>query len=429
MDHLLTSYGEAINALFARTTGNTRFGLERTELLLEKLGNPHRAFPSIHVAGTNGKGSVVATLEALLRATGRKVGRYTSPHLIDFRERITVNGSPITERAVLDFLERWIPEAETIGATFFELTTALAFQWFAAEKVDIAVVETGLGGRLDSTNVLLPIATTVTSIGLDHTDLLGDTLEKIAAEKAGIFKAGVPAIIGEPAGEIQNQLVRAARSAKASDVIVVDDIHELSGIRITEKGTSFTLKRRDEVTKLLTPLVGDFQAQNTSIAIATLGALPDGFLVSGDALSAALEGVFLPGRFQRRGKFIFDVAHNPAGARVLADNLRVVKAHSPRVVLLAVLADKDWKGIMTELAPETDGFVLTQAPSAPIERRWDPAVAYAFATSEGWDAVLDPELETAINRAERYSGTVLVTGSFHTVGDVMSRLQVSPFAA
>jgi dihydrofolate synthase / folylpolyglutamate synthase len=429
VDHLLTSYGEAINALFARTTGNTRFGLERTELLLEKLGNPHRAFPSIHVAGTNGKGSVVATLDALLRATGRKVGRYTSPHLIDFRERITVNGSPITERAVLDFLERWISEAEKIGATFFELTTALAFQWFAAEKVDIAVIETGLGGRLDSTNVLLPVATTVTSIGLDHTDLLGDTLEKIAAEKAGIFKAGVPAIIGEPARAIQAQLVLAAEAAKASEVIVVDDAQELSGIKVSERGTTFTLIRKDVRTTLVTPLVGDFQARNTSIAIATLGALPEGFLVSSDALSAALEGVFLPGRFQRRGKFIFDVAHNPAGARVLADNLRLVRAPSPRVVLLAVLGDKDWKGIMTELAPEASSFVLTQAPSAPIERRWDPAAAYEFATAEGWDAVLEPELDTALNRAERYSGTVLVTGSFHTVGDVMSRLQVSPFAA
>ena len=193
MDDLLTSYSEAIQALFARTSGSIKPGLERTEELLARLGSPHRRLAAIHVAGTNGKGSVVATCEALLRARGFTVGRYTSPHLVDFRERITVNGHPISEKEVLDFLERWIPAAEEMGASFFEVTTALAFDWLARKGVDFGVIETGLGGRLDSTNVLQPRVATVTSIGLDHTDLLGDTLEAIAGEKAGIFKPGAPA--------------------------------------------------------------------------------------------------------------------------------------------------------------------------------------------------------------------------------------------
>ena len=149
MDDLLKSYGAAIEALFARTTSGIKPGLARTEALLEKLGDPHRQLSAVHVAGTNGKGSVVATAEALLRWKGFKVGRYTSPHLIDFRERITVDGKPISEEAVLDFLQRWIPEAEKIGATFFELTTAMAFDWFVKQSVDIAVVETD-SAALDS---------------------------------------------------------------------------------------------------------------------------------------------------------------------------------------------------------------------------------------------------------------------------------------
>jgi len=193
MDDLLTSYSAAIETLFARTTSGTKFGLERTEAILARLGSPHRKLTAIHVAGTNGKGSVVATAEALLSSPGRRIGRYTSPHLIDFRERISVNSVPIPEEVVLEFLQKWIQAAEEMGATFFELTTALAFDWFARQEVDIAVIETGLGGRLDSTNVLTPRVATVTSIGLDHTELLGDTLEAIAREKAGIFKSGLPA--------------------------------------------------------------------------------------------------------------------------------------------------------------------------------------------------------------------------------------------
>ena len=233
MDDLLTSYSAAIETLFARTTSGIKPGLDRTQAILARLGSPHRQLSAIHVAGTNGKGSVVATAEALLRWNGLKVGRYTSPHLVDFRERITVNGTPITEKAVLHFLEEWIPLAEEMGATFFELTTALAFDWFVKENVDIAVIETGLGGRLDSTNVLTPRVATVTSIGLDHTDLLGDTLESIAREKAGIFKRGTPAVIGEDSAPIRSLLQDCAREVGAQPIIAIDDEYEISDVKVS----------------------------------------------------------------------------------------------------------------------------------------------------------------------------------------------------
>jgi dihydrofolate synthase/folylpolyglutamate synthase len=440
VDDLLTSYSAAIDALFARTTSGTKFGLERTEAILASMGSPHRKLSAIHVAGTNGKGSVVATIEALLRSRGLKVGRYTSPHLIDFRERITVNSVPIPEQAVLEFLERWTPLAEDIGATFFELTTALAFEWFATQEVDIAVIETGLGGRLDSTNVLTPLVATVTSIGLDHTDLLGDTLEKIAREKAGIFKSGIPAVVGESSLRIRSLLEDCARGTSARPVIALDDKFVVENVELGSDGTSFGLRQiskpkpdHESVTggslRLTTALLGFHQARNTAIAIATLQTLGPNFLPPTEKISAALSTIFLPGRFQPFGKFVFDVAHNPDGARTVATTIAALNPPRPRTALLAVLADKDWRGIIAALTPAVDRFVFTDAPSAPPERRWQAQEAKAFADSNGIAATLETDIDAALRISQTTSATVVVTGSFHTVGDVMSRLQVSPFAA
>jgi dihydrofolate synthase / folylpolyglutamate synthase len=449
VDDNLSGYSAAIEKLFARTTSGTKFGLERTEAILAELGSPEKEFPSIHIAGTNGKGSVVATTEALLRATGLKVGRYTSPHLIDFRERITVDSLPIPEEAVLNFLEKWIPLAEKTGATFFELTTALAFEWFAEQQVEIAVVETGLGGRLDSTNVLTPQVATVTSIGLDHTDLLGDTLEAIAREKAGIFKSGVAAVIGEESKDIRAVLLECAQKAGSAPIIVLDDEYTIDDIRVSGLGTSFTLASASGSEFITTPLIGAHQARNTAIAVATVRACP---LTSAHAvhearipassdlrsrtsapaantISTAISATFLPGRFQRHGKFIFDVAHNPDGARTVANTIAALSPDPPIICLLAVLADKDWRAIIRALAPVVDEFVLTDAPSAPPDRRWNAEQALVFASSEGINASMVSDFDRALHLAEHREGTVLVTGSFHTVGDAMSRLQVSPFAA
>jgi dihydrofolate synthase/folylpolyglutamate synthase len=429
VDDLLTLYSEAIQALFARTTVGIKPGLERTNALLAELGSPHEELAAIHIAGTNGKGSVVATSEALLRAKGLKVGRYTSPHLIDFRERITVNGRPISEAEVLEFLERWIPTAEKMGATFFEVTTALAFDWLARQEVDFAVIETGLGGRLDSTNVLMPRVAVVTSIGLDHTDLLGDTLEAIAGEKAGIFKRRVPAVIGEPAAAIRELLVAHAKAHGADPVIVLGDAFGVTDIRVSPGKTSFTLRRGQEERRIETPLLGEHQARNTAMAIAAVASLGEDYLPARNQISKALAGVFLPGRFQRQGKFIFDVAHNPDGARTIAETIRGVNPPRPVAAMVAVLADKDWRGIIRELAPVVDRFLFTNAASAPADRRWDPGEAFSFALEEGLVAELEPDMDAALLHGLKDSGTLLVTGSFHTVGDAMSRLQVSPFAA
>jgi dihydrofolate synthase / folylpolyglutamate synthase len=429
LDVALSDYREALDYLFARTTGVSRLGLERTAALSRSLGEPHQQFHALHVAGTNGKGSVAATLEALLRARGLRVGKYTSPHLVDFRERIVVDGQPVSERAVVEFIERWTPEVERLGATFFEATTVMAFEQFARARVDIAVVEVGLGGRLDATNVLTPLAAGVTSIGFDHMEYLGETLEEIAGEKAGIFKPGIPAAIGERDERIRRRLAELAQARGARPIRVVADAWDLGAVSIGAAGTTFTLGTPAGRWQLTTPLCGAHQASNAALALAMLADVADPFRVSPADANRALATVSLPGRFQRVGRYIFDVAHNVDGAVVLGHTLAAVAPGAPVVAVLCVLRDKDWRGMMRALAPYVTRFVLTDAPSAPASRAWDVDAAAVYARSQRWSAGVVRDFAQALDEAAAHGATVLITGSFHTVGDAMARLQVAPLGA
>ena len=422
----LSAYQAALDALFARVSGGWKLGLETTRALLRVVGDPHERYPTFHVAGTNGKGSVVSTLDALLCARGMRVGRYTSPHLVDFRERICVNGVPIPEEDVLAFIEARTPDIERLGATFFEATTCLAFDYFRRAEVDVAVIEVGLGGRLDATNVIHPLAAGVTSIGLDHLQYLGDTLEDIAREKAGIFKPGVPAVIGEPEPRIRELLARHAADACAQPVLVVHDAWAVEDVVVDEAGTSFVLRTPRGARALHTPLVGRHQAGNTATALAMLELAGGPYAAAASHAARTLGQVTIPGRFQRCGDVIFDVAHNPAGALVLGETLAAIAPAHPVSCLLTVLRDKDWRAMMTELAPHVDRFVLTAPPSVPADRAWVLDDAVAFAHANGWAADADADFDQALDRARNGAATTLVTGSFHTVGDAMARLQVSP---
>jgi dihydrofolate synthase/folylpolyglutamate synthase len=422
----VTALEEALNFLFARTTGGVKFGLDRTVGLLEALGNPHRAYPVIHVAGTNGKGSSLATAEALLRGRGLRVGKYTSPHLVDFRERILVNRAPIEADAVVEFVERWTPLVEQLGATFFEATTAMAFDAFARAEVDVALIETGLGGRLDSTNVVDPVSAGVTSIGWDHMEYLGHTLDEIALEKAGIFKRGRPAVIGEMTPGIRDLLRGRATEVGARPLVVADAI-TVADIEVAPGGTSATFAMNGERERLHTPLTGRHQAYNLAFTLSLLNAAGPDYRFSLREASPLLEDVSLPGRFQRIGKYIFDVAHNADGARVLAETLRAVMPARPVRVLFCALRDKEWKEMLTTLAPSVDSFVLTDAPTAPASRAWNLEEARDFLRRAGIPGEIARTFDEALDQFED-AATILVTGSFHTVGDAMACLQVSPFA-
>jgi dihydrofolate synthase / folylpolyglutamate synthase len=433
------AYHDALEYLFARTTGKWRLGLERMDALLRAIGQPQESLRAFHVGGTNGKGSVCATLDAILRARGFRTGFYSSPHLIDFRERFLVGGVPISEHDVVSWIERRTPLVERLRATFFEATTAMAFELFAQARVDVAVVEVGLGGRLDATNMLSPLVAGVASIGIDHVEFLGNTREQIAWEKAGIFKPGRPAVIGERDPAIRELLARFAREAGADPVHVVTDECTISGVELRGElqpdrsadpaaawGTWFTLELAGERARLHTPLAGLHQAANAAMALVMLDAAGQPYATSLAEAGTALARVHLPGRFHRYGKYIFDVAHNPDGASVLAQTLEAIRPPAPIVAVLTVLADKDWRGIMEQLSRVVSQFVVTTAPTAPASRAWDPDAARAFAESRGWSVRLEPDFDRALADAATAGATVLVTGSFHTVGDAMSRLQAPP---
>ena len=421
-------YRQALDYLFARTNGPFKFGLERTQALLRALGDPHRTFPALHIAGTNGKGSSVAIAEALLRAKGLRVASYTSPHLVDFRERITVDGQQIAAEEVIEFVERWTATVESLGATFFEATTCLAFAHFARAGVDVAVIETGLGGRLDATNVVDPVAAGVTSIDYDHTEYLGDTLEKIASEKAGIYKAGRPAVVGETDRALRAVLARDARRAGATPVRIVAEECSIENVNLTAAGTSFTLHALGANRRLTTPLTGRHQAENAAFALVLLAAAGAPYACTLDDAARALPNVRVAGRFQREGRFIFDVAHNAEGSLVLADTLALVQPTPPVVALFSVLSDKDWRSMLRSLAPRVSHFIATVAPTAPPGRVWQLDEVKQFAESAALSLETVPDFDEALSRASALGETTLVTGSFHTVGDAMARLQRSPLS-
>ncbi len=422
------AYHDALSRLFARTGGAWRLGLERVSELLGLLGDPHLAYPVFHVAGTNGKGSTVATLDALLRGSGLRVARYTSPHLVDFAERIVVDGVPMSHDAITAWLGEWEPQLTRLGATFFEATTAMALAWFASQRVDVAIVEVGLGGRLDATNTVLPLAAAVTQIGFDHVEFLGDTLSAIAGEKAGIYKRDRVAVIGETRPDIRALLAQHAASAGANPVLVTGVDWSVRDIHVGTRGTSFTLVTPEGERRLTTPLVGEFQAHNTSVALAMLRGAGGRWQEIERNAEALLAGVRLAGRFHRAAPWLFDVAHNADGAATVAANLLEVGAPLPVSAVVCVLRDKDWRGILTAVARVATHLVLTTAPTAPTSRSWDLNEVTAWAEAAGLPVQRVDEFDAALEAARVRAATVLVTGSFHTVGDAMERLQVDPLA-
>jgi dihydrofolate synthase/folylpolyglutamate synthase len=405
------TYDEALDFLFPRTT-TIKFGLATTRALLRLLGSPHEVLPAIHIGGTNGKGSACTLVAAALREAGWRVGLYTSPHLVSFRERILVDGVPVSEAAVAMWTQRLRPLILERRATFFEATTAIAFADFAARGAEVAVVEVGLGGRLDSTNVVRPLVSAVTKIERDHMKYLGDTLEKIAGEKAGIAKPGAPFVIGEREPELVDVLRRAAHRAVAraesgagADVRVLPPDYEWTGPLA---------------------LAGPHQRRNAAVAHGVLMALPPRWRPDPGAIARGFATAWIPGRLDRRGKWLFDVAHNPDGIRSLIKALESLALPRPIHGLISILGDKEWPEMLVQLDRVIDRGILTVAPTA-ASRGWDAAWLRRWLSDASrpparasWSLV--PDFRAALEEVQRGAGTILVTGSFHTVGDVMDEL-------
>ncbi len=332
------------------------------------------------------------------------MGVYSSPHLVSVRERVTVDDAPLSEDAFAEWVGLLRPHIERVDASFFEAMTAIGFADLAARGVDIAVVEVGLGGRLDATNVLAPLVAVVTKIAREHTDYLGSDLAGIAREKAGIAKAGVPFVTGERDPAIAAVLRQEATRLGATPVITVD-----------------TSRLPPPAARL--GLQGRHQWANAWSALAALNQLPPPFGPWGNVIPAAFGAAWLPGRFDVRGRWIFDVAHNPDGMGVLVAALVEAVPPRPLHALVGIRGDKEWRPMLERLAPAVDRLVLTVAPSVPPAQRWmaDEVAAWAGARPRH-AAVFEPEFTTALEVVQHDAATVLVTGSFHTVGDALARL-------
>lgn len=405
-------------------------GIERIVALDERLAHPHRKYKTIHIAGTNGKGSSSHTLASILAEAGLRVGLYTSPHLKDFRERIRVCGEMISEAEVVDFVERNIDFATTIGASFFELTAAMAFEHFERNEVDVAIVEVGLGGRLDATNVISPCLSIITNIGLDHTQFLGSTLLEIAAEKAGIIKFRTPVIIGQGGDEIDDVFEERAAAVEAP-IVYAEDVFELVEQVELEEGQSLVLERvaRCEGSRkycLELDLMGRYQAFNIKTVIAAVEALVSycGFDISREAIEEGAANVVkntgLLGRWQvlsRAPLTVCDTGHNAHGiAEVVAQIAR--QSYKKLYVVIGMVSDKNIDSVLA-LLPREAYYIFTQAD---IARAMDAHDLMSLASGFGLEGEVVKSVEQAYALARVLADKedmIYIGGSNFVVAEVL----------
>lgn len=441
------NYQETLDYMFAQLPMYHRIGaaaykadIQPTIDMMEALGNPERKFRSIHVAGTNGKGSVSHFLASILQEAGYKVGLYTSPHLVDFRERIRINGEMIPQQSVVDFVEANMHLFSDLHLSFFEMTVGLAFDYFAKEKVDIAVIEVGMGGRLDSTNVITPLLSVITNIGLDHTQFLGNTLEEIAFEKAGIIKPGVPVVIGETQPETKPVFERVAAERHAPITFADQHWHvRTSAGNRDESRLLFDVldldmagDREDDEWRcgLVSQLAGSYQLKNLATVFEAVRRLPlplNGHIVE-RGIARVVDNTHLHGRWQviaNHPLTICETAHNAPGIDAMLGKLATM--HFSRLhVIYGCVNDKDYRKILTHLHTEFSKLGKPydwrfSQPSVP--RQLPVADLQSAARDLGIDGPAFPNVKDAIADAQQKADDqdlVLVTGSIFLIADALA---------
>jgi len=398
-------------------------GLENTYALDQHFHHPHRRYKTIHVAGTNGKGSCSHTLAAILQSAGYKVGLYTSPHLIDFRERIRVNGVPVDEEYVIRFVEEHRSFFEPLYPSFFELTTAMAFLYFAEANVDVAVIEVGLGGRLDCTNIIHPDLSLITNISLDHTQLLGDTLAKIAFEKAGIIKQGIPVIIGETTPETKPVFIKQAKEENAP-IYFAEEERFLQSATVNEQyGWVYQTKNYPN---LLGELRGLYQLSNTNTVLSAVAHLIEiGYQIKEENVREGFGKVSeltgLMGRWQKLQEhpcLICDTGHNVAGISFIAEQLKHIPYNRLHIVI-GMVDDKDISGVLA-LLPSNATYYFTKAS---VKRALPENELKQQANAIGLQGEAYPDVVAAVNAAQKESlpeDLIFVGGSSFIVADLLS---------
>ena len=409
------TYAEAIQFLYSLRWFGTKLGLSNTLKLAELAGNPEHKLRFIHVAGTNGKGSTCAMLESIYRQAGRRVGLFTSPHLNSFRERIQINRELISEADVvrmLDELQPWLKQfAPDHHPTFFEVVTVMALKYFAEQHCDLVIWETGLGGRLDSTNIVIPLASVITNIAFDHQQWLGDTLGKIAAEKAGIIKPGIPVITTATGSEALKVISKTARLQNAP-------------LRTVSPA---------EVAELLRPvpilsLAGEHQRSNAALALAVVAQLQDQLPVTPTQINEAMATVYWPGRLQQvtlpSGQIaVLDGAHNEAGAQALREALEKQFTTGDRTLILGALSDKNWTVICNILAPLA-GRIFTVAVNSDRTSPPEALAEICRAANPQAEVQAHPQFASAFQAAAG-QGLIIITGSLYLIGEAMEVLGIA----
>lgn len=411
--------------MFQRMGANAyKPGLDTSIALDKAFGNPHSRFPSIHIAGTNGKGSTAHTLAAILQSAGYKVGLYTSPHLVDFRERIRINGEMISHSAVVDFVNRYRALQLDCQPSFFELTMTMAFEYFAKEKIDIAVIETGLGGRLDSTNIISPILSIITNISFDHTAFLGDTLTAIASEKAGIIKRNTPVVVGEASGDVK-QLFLDKSIEMNSPIKFADENKAFSSAELTPDGYLYHNTPFGNITGELT---GECQQKNTATILSAIEQLRlIGWEITPDAVKQGFANVCnltgLAGRWmelQQSPRVVCDTGHNVGGWEYLSRQLSQVEGKLHMVI--GFVNDKDISHIL-DLMPHNATYYFTRA-EIPRALSADEVKAIALAKGlkgEAYATVAEAYQKAIVSASA--TDTIFIGGSTFVVADLLTHRQ------
>ena len=427
------TFNETIDYLYSRLPVFHRMGakalkpgLDNTIRLCAALGNPHEKFPSVHVAGTNGKGSTSHMLASIYAEAGFKVGLYTSPHLKSFTERIRINGQPIPESEVVEFVEQTKTLVDTVEPSFFELTVAMAFDYFAREQVDLAIIEVGLGGRLDSTNIITPLASLITNIGYDHTDILGDTLFLIASQKAGIIKPGIPAVVGEWVGETRPVFTTVAEANNAPLFFASDRFSTLDlGLKKEQRLVEISDRNAPNSfpVQYSLELAGAYQLRNLPAILQIVDLLQSQFPASrsaiGEGLAKTVRNTGLQGRFQTiqtRPRVVLDTAHNESGIKALMQTINTIP-HTQLRIVIGLVSDKDPQPVLDQL-PHSAVYYLCKADS-PRSLSVEQLADYFQANQLTFSVFnnVNNALQQAIHES-KYTELIVVTGSTYVVSEV-----------
>lgn len=417
---MFKDYNKCVKYLYSLERVGIKYDLKNIRAILKFLGNPEKKLNAVHIAGTNGKGSVASIINSVLLEYGFKCGLYTSPHIKDFRERILLNGKMIDKKFVLEFTNKLNPLIKKINPSFFEVTTAMAFEYFAVNKIDYAIIEAGLGGRLDSTNVLKPLISIITGISIDHREYLGNTIVDIAGEKAGIIKNNILVVTGK-LSPVSKEIIRNIACKKNSEFFYSPDLIKIKITERLQSGFNFKFENNE----FYFPVIGDYQKINISTAITSLIVLLkrekrlfDKIILSNGFKNLIRNSNFY-GRFQiikDSPKIIIDISHNAEGIKNIKNNLKYLK-YRKLYIIFGMMKDKEYKKCLREIE-NLGGFVIMTKPK--YKRALEPDVMYRL-FREKTNRIVIKDLNEAYNYALNKAGiidVVLITGSFYLVGEV-----------